>query len=147
MRENVTALLRAQGAVFFTLPFPESEKPLLRQLSKAGLVELSSAVGHFLARSWLLAAEHPYHACTDEEGGFTLTGVPDGSYEIVCWIPNWNIERFERDPELLNVSRVWLRPPCEKSMAVRVRRGECVEVGFQAGMSDFLSGPAKNSSE
>lgn len=129
--------LRARGAAFFTLAFPMPDQPLRRTLSQPGLVELCSAVGHFWARSWLFVVEHPYYARTDESGNFTLAQVPDGEYELVCWLPDWRIERYERDPELLATTRVWFRKPMEKKVAVRVEKGRIAVVHFSIGLTDF----------
>ncbi len=129
--------LRFQGASFFTLAFADADKPVRRTLPTTGVVELSSAAGNFWARSWLFVAEHPYYTLTDEDGRFTLTGVPEGDYELVCWMPNWNVERFERDPEMLNVSRVFFMPPLEKTTTANVKRDGVVYVEFQASVGDF----------
>jgi hypothetical protein len=130
-------LLRARGAAFFTLPFPKPDKPVTRTLAQAGMVEFSSAAGNFWARCWLFVAEHPYYVRTDESGKFSLEHVPDGDYELVCWLPDWRVERFERDPETHEVARVWFRKPLEKSMAVRVERGQITKVDFTVGLTEF----------
>jgi hypothetical protein len=130
-------MLRFQGASFFTMAFADPDKPTRRTLPRSGLIELSSGAGNFWARSWLFVAEHPYYTLTDYDGRFTLTGVPEGDYELVCWMPNWNVERFERDPEMLHVSRVFFMPPMEKSSTVKVKRDGVVYVEFLAGISDF----------
>jgi len=142
-RSSTLEMLRAQGAAFFTLPFPEPEKPIRRALAQKGIVELSSAAGSYWARSWLFVAEHPYYTRTDEEGRFILTGVPEGSYELVCWMPNWNVDHFDRDPEVLNVSRVYYMPPVERTIAVKVERGTSVNVVFQPEISDFPVNPTR----
>jgi hypothetical protein len=130
-------MLRFQGASFFTLAFTDPDKPVRRTLPRNGIVELSSGAGNFWARSWLFVAEHPYFTLTDEDGRFTLTGVPEGDFELVCWMPNWNVEHFERDPEMLNVSRVFFSPPLEMTRAVKVKREGVNYVELQAGIGDF----------
>jgi len=69
-----------------------------------------------------------------------LDEVPDGDYEIVCWMPNWHVERYERDPEVGHVARVWYRAPIQKSQRITVRRGAISDVGFGLELADF---PAK----
>jgi hypothetical protein len=123
-------LLRARGAAFFTLAFPKPEKPLNRTLSQAGLIELSSAVGNYWARCWLFVVDHPYYVRTDESGTFKLDRVPDGVYELVCWLPDWRVERFEHDPETFAIARVWFRKPIEKSILVKVEKKQVVSVEF-----------------
>lgn len=136
-RDEQLESLRARGAAFFTLAFPKSSKPIRRVLPEAGIVELSSAVAHFWARSWLFVVEHPYYVRTDESGSFQLDRVPDGTYELVCWLPDWRVERFERDPETFTIARLWFRKPLEKSMAVRVERGQINQVDFAIAEADF----------
>ena len=138
-RNNSLEILRARGASFFSLTFPKANKPLRRALTKEGCVEFSSGTGHYTARCWIFVATHPYYTRTDSEGAFVLENVPDGIYELVCWLPNWNVERFDRDPENHYVSRVWFRAPLEKSMAVRVVGGQITEAKFAIAEDEFIS--------
>jgi hypothetical protein len=130
-------MLRARGAAFFTLAFPEPEKPLRRVLDTPGLVELSSAAGHYWARSFIFVAEHPYFARTDAAGKFQIDNVPDGDYELVCWMPNWKTDRFERDPEVQTIARLWFMPPMEKSATISVRQGQITDVHLEICDLDF----------
>jgi len=132
-------LLRAEGSAFFTLAFPENSQPLARAFDRAGVVEFSSAVARYWARAWLLVIDHPYACITDDAGRFTLSGVPAGTYELVLWMPNWNVVKFDRDPELLRVSRVWHAAPLEKSTTVVVKRGERMQTNFGVGSNEFKS--------
>jgi len=130
-------MLRARGAAFFTLAFPEPERNLKRALSKPGVVELSSAAGNFWARSFIHVMKHPYITRTAEDGTFALTEVPDGNYEIVCWLPNWNSESFDRDPENFGIARLRFAAPLEKSTRVMVRPRQETNIQFQIQSSDF----------
>ncbi len=129
-------MLRAQGVAFFTLPIPDPDKAVQRRFTQTGLVELSSPTNRAWERSWLFVSEHPYWIQTDADGQFSLADVPEGHYELVCWMPSWKVERFERDPELLNVSRVWYRAPLQKSMAVEIVSGQKMDVVFQMGLTE-----------
>lgn len=42
---------------------------------------------HAYMESWALVAEHPYYAITDEQGRFTLSDIPPGTYKLVVWHP------------------------------------------------------------
>ena len=36
-------------------------------------------------KAWIMVADHPYFAVTDENGNFKIENVPAGEYEIVFW--------------------------------------------------------------
>jgi len=42
---------------------------------------------HAYMESWALVENHPYYAITDEQGRFTLTEIPPGTYKVVVWHP------------------------------------------------------------
>ncbi|MCE9533095.1 MAG: hypothetical protein K8T89_18510 [Planctomycetes bacterium] len=136
-RDTAFEMLRARGAAFFTLAFPDPDKPLRKEMKEPGTVEFCSAATNYWARCYLHVVEHPYWTHTDSDGRFVLDEVPDGDYEIVCWMPNWHVERYERDPELGIVARVWYRAPIEKTQRIKVSRGAVVEVEFRPELADF----------
>jgi hypothetical protein len=125
-RQPLFHALRARGAAFWTLTFPDPDRPLARRFDRPGLVELSSAAGHFWMHAYLWVAEHPYFTLTDAAGRWELAGVPPGEYDLVVWHPNWRVDRQERDPETGTVARVYFRPPVERVRRVSVREGEAV---------------------
>lgn len=129
--------LRAQGAAFFTLPFVEAQQITRRPLEKNGLVELSSGAGYYWMRGYLFVDEHPYYARTDAEGRYVLEQVPPGPCTIVCWLPNWQVARQERDPESSLVTRVVFSPPVELDKTVALKTGERLQVDFALSASDF----------
>jgi plastocyanin len=40
---------------------------------------------HSWMRSWVVVADHPFYAVTDQAGGFTLRNVPPGKYSVRMW--------------------------------------------------------------
>ena len=40
---------------------------------------------HSWMEAWIVVTEHPYYAVSDADGGFTLTGVPPGTYTLRLW--------------------------------------------------------------
>ena len=40
---------------------------------------------HPWMKSWVLVSDHPYFAVTDENGNFSIEGIPAGIYDVVCW--------------------------------------------------------------
>jgi hypothetical protein len=120
-------MLRARGAGFFTLPFPEANRPLTRTIDTAGRTELTSAAGYFWSSADVFSCEHPYYTTTDDAGRFTLDGVPPGSYSVVAWHRNWKLEHFERDPETGKIMRLLFAKPFRTEREVKVEAGR-VEV-------------------
>ncbi len=136
-RQDAFHSLRAGGAAFFTLAFPDRDEPLARKLDQTGVVELSSAAGYFWMRAYLFVDEHPYYCRTDAAGRFKLDQVPFGKYQIVCWLPNWHKHGHDRDPETTRFSRWYFAAPLEVSKSVSVKSGLTTEVNFSVSSESF----------
>lgn len=119
-REPECHSVHATGAAFFTLSFPDANEPLTRQLDEPGVVEICSNAGFIWMRSHLFVTEHPYITRTDAEGRFVLKDVPPGEYELVAWLPNWNVVSYDRDPETGFRTRVHFAPPLQVVQKVRI---------------------------
>ncbi|MDH4081906.1 MAG: carboxypeptidase regulatory-like domain-containing protein [Nitrospira sp.] len=59
----------------------------LVNLSKGRRVFVMQCGFHAYMESWGVAVSNPYFAKTDEQGRFTLTDVPPGTYKLVVWHP------------------------------------------------------------
>jgi len=59
----------------------------LVNLSKGRRIFVMQCGFHAYMESWGLAVTTPYVAKTDEQGRFTLTEVPPGTYRLVVWHP------------------------------------------------------------
>src|SRR5262249_7479941 len=70
--DGVFHSLHAGGAAFFTLTFPDPDRPRTRRLDQPGVVELTSAAGYFWMRGYLFVDDHPYYVRTDTDGRFRL---------------------------------------------------------------------------
>lgn len=136
-REPSLHLLHADGAAFFTLPFPEPNQPLQRRLTQSGIVELTSASAYFWMRGYLFVADHPYYTCTAADGRFALNDVPPGTYELVCWHPNWHEARRDLDPELGMVLRLAYRPAVELRRSLTVQSGVTSAADFSLNATLF----------
>jgi hypothetical protein len=135
-REVALHSVRGRGASFFTQMIPTPNQPIRRVLSENGMVELSSGSGYFWLRGYLVVSDHPYVAVTGADGSFRFDQVPDGQYEIICWKANWQIDRLERDPELLTPVRLFFRPPVEIRQRVAVKAGSAQVVDFAISAAD-----------
>ena len=69
-------MIRARGAAFFTLPFPEPGQPLDRRFDTPGRVVLTNGAGYYWQSADLFVSDHPYWTVTDAQGRFTLPQVP-----------------------------------------------------------------------
>jgi hypothetical protein len=136
-RDTFFYSLHAGGAAFFTLAFADPDQPISRRPAEKGLIELTSGAGYFWMRAYLFVDDHPYYACTDAQGRFTLDGVPPGSYDVVCWLPSWRVQRSERDPESGQVSRLSFGRPAEIVKPVTVKPGGRHTVLFRVGTASF----------
>ncbi len=133
--EKTFNALHAEGAAFFSLPFPDADQPLTRILKNRGFVELTSAAGWYWMRGYLFVDDHPYYARTDATGAFELADVPPGQYQIVCWLPNWHVKSEDRDPETSLVTRVFFHAPLE------VQRDVTVEPAAEANCEFVIQTP------
>jgi hypothetical protein len=130
--------VQARGAAFFSLPFPQSSRPVERVLDRVGEVELSSGAGHFWMRAHLFVADHPYFTLTDAQGLFTLERVPPGHYEVVCWHPSWKEAEHELDGDTGLVCRLTFQPAATVRSAVDL--AECGQEDVCFRMSAALFG-------
>ncbi|HEV3237807.1 MAG TPA: hypothetical protein VGZ25_12510 [Gemmataceae bacterium] len=129
--------IHAEGAAFFSLPFADSHVPSKRPLTRAGLIELTSGAGYFWMRGYLFVADHPYFARTDSHGRFSLTNVPSGTYELVCWMPNWHEDRHDRDPETCCWTRLFFRPTVGLKQSTVVSPLQTTRVSFAISETEF----------
>jgi hypothetical protein len=129
--------LQARGAAFFALTFPDPGEPCTRRLTRSGVTELSSPAGYFWMRAYLFVADHPYFTRTDAAGRFSLSRVPPGEYEAVCWLPDWRTADRELDGDTGQVCRLTFRPPAEVSRPVRVTTGRPAAVSFALSQGLF----------
>ncbi len=110
-RGSTYRLLRARGAAFFTLTFPEPDKPRRRSLDTPGVVEFTSTTGDFWNAVDVVVCEHPYYAATDTAGRFELANVPPGEYELSARVRRWEITGRDRDPETGKLVRLTFEEP------------------------------------
>jgi hypothetical protein len=136
-RQEVFHSLQVRGAAFFSRALPDIDQPSTQRFDRAGVVELASGCGHFWMRGHLIVADHPYYTRTDNAGRFTLAQVPPGSYELMCWMPNWREAGHELDAETALVCRLAFRPPIEVVQSVRLEPRQTRIVSFTVAAERF----------
>jgi hypothetical protein len=132
-QDPVFHALHTDGPVFLSLMFPDANQPLTRRFEHKGVVELTSAAGYSWMRAYLFVDDQPYYARTNSHGEFLLDGIPQGRYELMCWLPNWEEARHEWEPETALVTRIFFRPPHEVHFSVTIDGGHTLKRSF--GMS------------
>lgn len=129
--------IMARGSTFFSLPFPDADKPQSRFLHNRGVVELSSGGSRFWERAHVFIDDHPYYARTDANGRFTLDRVPSGRYRIVCWLPSWHRAGHVRNADTGEICEVSFQPPARVGREVVVEAGARTPVEFLLSQEDF----------
>ncbi|MFL5241199.1 MAG: carboxypeptidase-like regulatory domain-containing protein [Gemmataceae bacterium] len=128
--QGVFHSVHTNGSAFFSIPFPDRDRAVKRRLDREGMIELTSAAGYFWMRGYLFVCRHPYITRTDAQGNFDLAGVPPGDYEVVCWLPNWQEDHHDRDPETSYWTRLFFKEPLIVRRDVSLRNIQSKEVVF-----------------
>lgn len=68
----------------FNIAQPAFLKKTKRTLDKTGVYYFKCDV-HDHMSAYIAVMNHPYHAVTNEEGRFTITDIPPGSYKVQAW--------------------------------------------------------------
>jgi hypothetical protein len=119
-RQNQFHVLRARGAAFWSLTFPEPDRPRTRRLEAEGRVDLTSAAGYYWMYAYLFVSDHPYWTRTAADGRWEMRDVPAGEYDVVVWLPSWRVAKVERDPESGAVSRWTMGAGLDRARRVKV---------------------------
>jgi len=73
------------GRTAFNVALPYQDKKVKQRIRRPGVISLKCDAGHSWMSGYVLAFEHPYHAVTGEDGSFTISDVPPGSYTLTLW--------------------------------------------------------------
>jgi hypothetical protein len=63
-----------------------------RRIKPTGVIQMLCDV-HPWEEAYIISVPHPYHAVTDERGGFALDTIPPGSYTLTLWHEKLGIRR------------------------------------------------------
>ena len=86
---NIHGLPKVNKEFNFGMPKSLKEKSVI--FDKAEDVFVIKCDVHPWMKSYTQVFDHPYFAVTDTNGAFSISNVPDGSYDIVAWQ-----ERFKK---------------------------------------------------
>jgi hypothetical protein len=128
--------IHMDGAATYNLPFPFPNQINSRAMSTPGLVNLRCNGGHVWMNAEMMVVRHPYYAVTDESGGFQLTNVPPGTYQIVVWHEGWGLAGKERAYDVLSertVQRPIFSDPRTWDKSVTVSPSRASTVNFIIG--------------
>ena len=73
------------GRTAFNLALPLQNQSVKKRIKKPGVIAMKCDAGHTWMSAYVVAFEHPYHAVTGEDGSFTISGIPPGTYELSVW--------------------------------------------------------------
>jgi hypothetical protein len=73
------------GKTAFNLALPMKDQTIKKRIKKPGVIAMKCDAGHTWMSAYVIAFEHPYHAVTGDDGSFTLTDVPAGTYTLSIW--------------------------------------------------------------
>ena len=89
---NIHSMPKVNKEFNFAMPKVVKEKMASFGKSEADPFYIKCDV-HPWMKSWVLVSDHPYFAVTDSKGNFSIDGIPEGTYEVVCWQ-----EKFKKNP-------------------------------------------------
>ncbi|MBI2986924.1 MAG: hypothetical protein HYY45_09160 [Deltaproteobacteria bacterium] len=72
------------GRTVFNVGLPTKDQKVKKSLKQAGIIHVMCDV-HDWMNGWIVVQDHPYFAVTGDDGNFTITDVPPGSYKISAW--------------------------------------------------------------
>lgn len=89
---NIHSMPKVNKEFNFAMPKVVKEKKSTFAKSEPSPFYIKCDV-HPWMKAWILVSDHPYFAVTDASGNFTISDVPAGTYEVVCWQ-----EKFKKNP-------------------------------------------------
>jgi len=89
---NIHSMPKVNKEFNFAMPKVVKEKKSTFKKSEPNPFYIKCDV-HPWMKTWVLVSDHPYFAVTDKEGNFSISGIPPGTYEVICWQ-----EKFKKMP-------------------------------------------------
>lgn len=69
----------------FNVAMPLENQKIPKTITSPGIIRLQCDAGHTWMSGYVVVADNPYYAVTDEQGNFKITEIPAGSYQLRVW--------------------------------------------------------------
>lgn len=73
-----------KGKTTYNLGLPDKGSMVTKKMKRAGIMEVKCD-SHPWMLGYVFISSHPYAVATNETGDFTITDIPEGSYEVNAW--------------------------------------------------------------
>jgi hypothetical protein len=81
-----------ERSTIFNIAQPIEGQRTQQPLRKAGMVEIECDAGHVWMSSWVWVTPSPYAVITNENGEFTMSNIPPGTYTLIMWHEGWKMK-------------------------------------------------------
>jgi hypothetical protein len=76
--------LHMEEATLLNIAMPAGGRNIKKTIVSSGLINVKCDAHKFM-QGWIVVAENPYNAVTDNEGHFKITDIPPGKYRVKFW--------------------------------------------------------------
>jgi hypothetical protein len=135
------------GASSYNAAFIKRDQVVSEKLNESGLIDVQCNGGHAWMNAEILVVRHPYYAVTDQDGRFTLTGVPPGDYQIVAWHEGWHIAGKENKIDVFSqttTQHLRYSEPMTWKKSISVQPHQSTAVNFEISEHGDLATMAVN---
>jgi len=107
----------------FNIALPIQGLKIPRTMTKPGIVMTLCDAGHPWMNAYILVADNPYYAVTEENGSFVLDAVPPGTYTVKMW--HEGIGKFEQATKAFVPGK-----PFKQEKKITVEAGKTITLDF-----------------
>ncbi|RMF88509.1 MAG: hypothetical protein D6736_10390 [Nitrospinota bacterium] len=87
---------RARRTLFNFGQPTQGMKTTKRLKTRRGNVVRVECDAHNFMLAWIFVADNPYYAVVDEQGEFTITDIPPGTYRVKAWHPFLGFQKAQK---------------------------------------------------